>query len=110
MDLIYENISLDKKTCYDIINLFEINELKVKGNTLGGLFLNVKDTTDLIVNSDFFIKYPEWSNVKETLHDELKKNITLYFKKIGNVFKLPKLTMHGFQIQKYEKKRKIFIP
>ena len=99
--------------CTDIINLFEKQEDKYIGCTLGGVNTKIKDTTDYNIPKNNEI----WNKIEKYLYKELSEKIILYQKKINNKdgynnnydnkfshFFDSKLFTHNFMIQKYTKK------
>ena len=107
-DLIYvNNASLSKEICLDIINLFESEDDKYPGETMAGVNINVKDTTDFVITRGGSC----WDEINTLLSDELQRNVTTYitnFKtSIDNLiyvpFNLSILSADSMQAQKYKK-------
>ena len=69
------NVSLSHKMCKNIIQLFEAENAKHKGSTLGGVNTNIKDTTDYKLPLD---KGTKWSRIIDLLNKELANNIKAY--------------------------------
>lgn len=111
------NYSLSKELCVDIIKYYEEEKDKhYKGITFQGVDINVKDTTDYLIDikSD---KTSKWGKILHILVNELSKNITDYLKELSkndeyskytignNKYKILDNNLFGetFQIQKYVK-------
>ena len=99
------NNSISKELCADIIDLFEKEDDKYEGVTMGGLDKKVKDTTDFIIPK----VSEKWNKISSFLSDELTRNITTYLKQLNNnnnnnnliFFKNKEITVKQFQIQRY---------
>lgn len=107
--------SLSIDICNDIINLFENDDTKTPGETLGGVRKMVKDTTDLnILNSG-----PKWSKINNLLINELQYNYNKYIENGNefftnqsikyNIVPFKHLDITTLQIQKYIKKEGKYI-
>ena len=98
----YDNV-LTEEFCNKIIDLFNSDETNTrKGITAGGLNLNVKNTTDLVINQTNI----EWTEIDQFLSSTLSKYLNIYkdeIKSIYDVFPYSTLQDTGFQIQKYNK-------
>lgn len=106
------NNSLPKPFCNEVIDFFEKNKHMHKdGLTIGGINKNVKDTSDIFINMGAKKNYPEnMMNIIKLIQDEIRYNLTEYYKCINNVYKNEDekiiknpLSTEGFLIQKYEK-------
>ena len=107
---IYEK-SLDSDYCDYLINLFENNPNKVDGKTKKGVDKNVKDTTDLRIDTSSNDK--AILEIEEKLSVELFNKLEKYSKALNDTFedssqyKFFRDTIvsnnHGFQIQRYLK-------
>ena len=116
-EFVYQNdSSLSPELCNRIITLFENDDSKYEGITIGGLQKNVKNTMDLMINP-LDVK---WIKINKTLENELINNVKIYIDNINslissydvennniNKFKLFSnkiLTTHSkFMIQRYIK-------
>jgi len=109
--LVYINTdSLSKDLCSEIIQLFEKDDYKYSGISMGGYNIDIKQTTDLNIttraNED-----KRWEIIHNVLLKELKHNITKYIQNfqdhINNdeyhLFKNNNLGITNIQIQYYEK-------
>ena len=75
MNYIYENNnSVCAELCDEIIDLFEKNQNKYHGVTIGGVNKNVKDTTDLVIDKS----NKSWMEIYSFLETELAINIQKY--------------------------------
>lgn len=101
---IYEN-SLSKSFCDSIIQLFKTHPSKQPGSTLGGVDIDVKDTTDLRIISDDQLMTDIHQQLSIELYDKLAKYISTLNKQHENInyifFSKSVLEDDGFQIQKY---------
>lgn len=99
------NNSISKELCYEIINMFENDDSKIEGLTLGGLNKNIKDTTDLVIT----LNNKKWYKIYNFLYNELSRKLSNYFIKINNntfnyiYFETNKLYFEIFMIQRYLK-------
>jgi hypothetical protein len=66
--------SISKELCYDIIQMFESEENKNDGRTLGGVNKKVKDTVDYVINAND----KKWYKYHQFLYKELSRNIKNY--------------------------------
>jgi hypothetical protein len=85
--------------CNEIITMFELENGRYEGVTIGGLNKNIKDTTDFIIPKKNII----WKKIEGFLYNELYSAIKLYFKdrySPDNNF-----TVDDFLIIKYEKNK-----
>lgn len=120
MNFIYENDnSLCEELCNDIIELYENDENKDEGRTIGGVDMKIKNTTDLIIPKN----NEKWKKIEECLYKELHKNILKYIEQINcesynpkfnngtdtNIFKNTNLEAYYFMIQKYDKNKGEYI-
>jgi hypothetical protein len=96
----FEN-SLPDMLCDEIIQMFEMEEHRYKGMTLGGVNPNIKDTTDFIIPKND----SKWTKIEECLNKELERCLSIYFSNIiiSNGIKR-NLYVNNFMIQKYKKK------
>jgi len=109
--------SISKILCKEIINMFEEQDGKRDGITIGGLNKNVKDTIDYVIprNNDELKTIEKWSKIDKFLEKELNRNIKLYIRNLHQnlnieeeysnsefrIFSKDFLTSHEFMIQKY---------
>ena len=70
---IYQSKSLPEILCDDIIYLFEQDNDRYKGLTIGGLNPDTKDTMDLFISDK-----DHWTEIDETLKKELSKHLKKY--------------------------------
>jgi hypothetical protein len=107
----YKN-SIPSSLCKEIIQLFETQEDKYEGITVGGVNKNIKDTTDFLIPKND----ERWKKIEIFLYKELSNKLNKYlnnFKKKEynsdyrnySCFNLKNLFIHSFMIQKYDKKR-----
>jgi hypothetical protein len=95
----YENV-LGINICEIIINKFEKDENKHKGETINGI-TDDKITYDLHSNEWYG---EEWNIIYTLLKDALHTYIIKYYDELGNLFPpYPHTEDSGFQIQKYIK-------
>jgi hypothetical protein len=111
------NYSLSKELCIDIIKYYEEEKDKhYKGITAGGVNINIKDTTDYLIDikSD---KNSKWGKILHILVKELSKNTIDYLRELSKNDEYSKYTISNnkykildhnligqtFQIQKYVK-------
>jgi hypothetical protein len=111
---IYRNKnSLSPEVCRDIIELFESEERKFDGVTLGGLQKNIKDTKDFVIPEN----EAKWYKYHKFLSDELTRNLQIYLNKLNENpsfknenqnttsiykhFHHSKLSHSGFMTQRY---------
>jgi hypothetical protein len=107
MNFIYEyDYALSDELCQDIINLYEQSDDKYDGVTGGGMNKAVKDTTDLIINSN----NEQWKNIADFLKNELIYNLKQYMDNINFEYKKHNyelfdraVDISNFMVQKYEK-------
>jgi len=107
--------SISKPLCDDIIELYENDDSKYAGCTLGGVNKNIKDTTDFVIP-----KHPgtKWKKIEEFLKKELHKHLLLYLNHFndsenylpknnngqsGCMLKGNKFQVDQFMVQKYDK-------
>jgi hypothetical protein len=112
---IYINeISLNKQTCNEIINLFESENNRSPGRIFAGVNPNIKDTMDYTI--DFTSS--KWEQVNSMLKDELMYNLQIYIDRLNaendykasnnntsapdfKLFDLKSLVYDVFMVQKY---------
>ena len=102
-EYIFENnYSIPKILCKKIITLFENEKYKSKGVTLGGLNIDIKDTTDFVITNE-----KKWDDINLFLENELEKNLKCYIDKIDLIegFKNKNMIPTPFMIQKYDKNK-----
>jgi Rps23 Pro-64 3,4-dihydroxylase Tpa1-like proline 4-hydroxylase len=106
MNYIYENNnSICAELCDEIIYLFEKNQNKYDGHTLGGVDKKIKDTTDLIIDKS----NKSWTEIYSFLESELTINIKKYLENNNNKYiktnsyePISKnLTTSTFMVQRY---------
>jgi len=79
--LIYKNENaISKFLCDEIITMFEVQDNKFDGTTLGGVNKDIKDTTDFIIprNTNDIILKQKWEKIDKFLEKELNRNVKLY--------------------------------
>jgi hypothetical protein len=106
--------SLSPILCNKLIELFTSSKKTYAGITQGGLNINIKDTTDLIIprNDSDIHEVDKWRRIDKLLMKELKHNIIKYFSRCSSKLKnitgedmIPEdnYSIKNFQIQKYVK-------
>jgi len=85
--------------CNEIITMFELENGRYEGVTIGGLNKNIKDTTDFVIPK----KNTIWKKIEGFLYNELYSAIKLYFK--DRYFPDNNFTVDDFLIIKYEKNK-----
>lgn len=100
------NNSISKELCADIIDLFEQEDGKYEGVTIGGLNKTVKDSLDFVIPK----VSKKWDKITSFLTDELTRNLIIYLKQLNNnintnfsFLKNTELSIQHFQIQRYTK-------
>ena len=113
MEYIYEyKKSIPSLLCKEIIQLFETEEDRYEGITVGGVNKNIKDTTDFVIPKN----NERWKKIETFLYKELSNKLNKYLNslkkkeyntdyKIYSCFNNKKLVIHSFMIQKYDKNR-----
>ena len=116
MNFIYQNeYSICPELCNEIIEMYEMEDNKSDGSTIGGIQKKVKDTTDYTIPKN----NEKWGKIEEFLYKELHKNILKYVKQINcskyteefnhgcdsSIFKNQNFEANDFMIQKYEKNK-----
>ena len=116
-DFIYQAKNcLPEQLCNQIIQLFEMDKNKFKGETNEGITTNIKDTTDLII-SHCSQQNEIWFNIENFLCEQLGVHIKEYVKYINkdyykaennsgvdrSLFTDTNFYFGNFLIQKYEK-------
>jgi hypothetical protein len=98
--------SIPKILCEKIITMFDNEEIKYKGETVDGININVKDTTDFMIT-----KEKKWEDINSFLENELEKNLKIYIDNIDFVdnFKNTNLIPSKFLIQKYDQNKGKYI-
>lgn len=113
-EFVYLNeTSLSIELCAKIIELYENENNKYNGVTLGGYNPNIKNTTDLNINPNC----TKWQKVNKVLENELKQNVEQYMNNINEMVRKhddqrylntkyciisDKLVLQGeFMVQKY---------
>jgi len=113
MDFICEyKKSMPDSLCESIIKMYESEEIKHEGMTIGGIKKHVKDTTDFKIpmNND------KWRNIEILLFKELKSKLSKYLKKHNKIEYFSEYTTKSilftektysplFFIQKYDKQK-----
>jgi len=114
MDFIIEfNNSIPDLLCDNIINLYEETNDKYAGQTLGGVQLDIKNTTDFIIPQN----NNKWEKIEKFLYKELIRKLVKYIeiidKKLNinennyditfSLFDNKNLFTESFMIQKYDK-------
>lgn len=83
-NFIYLNqTSLSREICETIINLYEEDTDKFDGRTMGGVNKKVKDTIDVMINSED----SKWKKIENLLNKELQNNVKKYITEINNTVK-----------------------
>jgi len=106
-ELIYVTYnSLSVELCHEMINMFELEDRRYEGLTIGGVNKHVKDTTDFSITSAGL----HWDRFNKTLSRELARCIKHYVKtysdQLGpsyNIFDTNSLVTDNMQLQKYNK-------
>jgi hypothetical protein len=75
--------SLSREICEKIINLYEEDTEKFDGRTFSGVNKKVKDTMDLMINSDD----SKWEKIDKLLKKELQNNVKKYIYEINTTVK-----------------------
>jgi hypothetical protein len=109
------NNSIPAPLCYDIIQLFELDDGRYIGSTLGGINKTIKDTTDFVIPKDPTSK---WNKIEVFLKKELNSHLKKYINSInksdnylpknncnidGSALKNCSLQVDNFMVQKYDK-------
>ena len=110
---IYQSKSLPSILCNDIIHLFEQDNERYKGLTIGGLNTDTKDTMDLVISDR-----EHWREINEILKIELDKHIKKYSIQMNAEFNInynydlsydivdtEVFINYGFMVQKYDKNK-----
>jgi hypothetical protein len=120
MDFIYQNEhSICPEFCEEIIEMYEMEQNKYDGLTIGGVQKKIKDTTDFIIPKND----EKWSRIESFLYKELHKNILKYIQYINrekynehnnngedsSIFTNTKFETQHFMIQKYDKNKGQYI-
>jgi hypothetical protein len=92
--------SLPDMLCDEIIQMFEMEEYRYVGVTLGGVNPNVKDTTDFMIPKND----SKWKKIEECLNKELNRCLSIYFNNVITDGTRNTLNVKNFMIQKYLKK------
>jgi len=116
---IYENdFSISPDLCDEIIKMYEEDNLNhFPGSTYGGVYKNIKDTTDFLIPHNLNNEENKWYKIENFLYKEMNKNLLEYLKIINNSesykpeknnereFKILSGNLHFdyFMIQKYKK-------
>lgn len=117
-DYIYEyKLSIPTLLCKTIIDLFDDEDGKREGSTLGGINTNIKKTTDFVIPKNNV----KWEKIEKFLYEELHRNLKKYISSIeGNkfknnygmdykIFENSLIFTETFMIQKYDKKKGRYI-
>jgi hypothetical protein len=113
--LFINKFSLSKEICNDVIQMFEQQDEKHPGFTIGGVATDVKDTFDYVIDKN----NPKWYKYYNLLYSELQRNIKEYIKSLNkddfinnndqntkhtqyNFFE-KELSFKTFQVQRYIK-------
>lgn len=120
MNFIYQNEqSLCPELCKQIIDMYEIEENRYDGLTLGGVEKTIKDTTDFIIPK----QNEKWCKIEKILYEELHKNVLIYLKQHNSknyteefnhghdssLLSHSHLEANYFMIQKYDKNKGKYI-
>lgn len=97
--------SIPDRLCNEIILMYELENIRFPGCTMGGVQKNIKDTTDLIIPK----KNIKWNKIENFLYNELNINLKKYLSHINNhenniYIDSDNLTIEYFMIQKYDQK------
>jgi hypothetical protein len=113
--LVYQQkYSIPDRLCSDIITMYELENIKFEGSTIGGVQKDVKDTTDLIIPKHDV----KWSKIESFLYEELSKGLAGYIQQIDiintpnsvkNYKHFNDLQVDNFMIQKYDKQQGKYI-
>jgi len=74
-------MSLVPELCNEIMELYEDDNKRYKGQIMSGHDTNIKDTTDLVLNVDDY----KWSEIYKLLIRELKYNLNKYAEILNDV-------------------------
>ena len=102
--------SLPDALCDDLINMYEIEDYKYKGQTLGGVNTSIKDTTDLVMPKNDKV----WERTETILYKQLMNGLDEYMKHLNkdeysninykyHIFDNSDLHVDCFMLQKYNK-------
>lgn len=110
--------SIPDRLCSDIIIMYELENIKYPGLTLGGLNTHIKNTTDMIIPKNDSI----WIKIEKLLYNELTETLKKYMNHIdediknnenmNNIychFNSSELHIDSFMIQKYDKQQGKYI-
>jgi hypothetical protein len=107
--------SIPQPLCDDIIALYETDDTRYKGSTVGGTDPTIKNTMDLVIPKDA----DKWKKVEAFLYRELNKHLVMYVDSIndstqykpeannghhGFMLKGINLQVDNFMIQKYDRR------
>jgi hypothetical protein len=70
--------SLSRELCQDIIQKFEASDRKYDGVTLGGVNKSIKDTKDLLLNTE------DWNRISNTLRKELYWDLKVFLDQLSS--------------------------
>ena len=108
MNFIFQKkLSIPKILCDEIITMYELENIKHPGSTVGGVLKDIKDTTDMTIPEDI-----KWYKIEEFLYRELHNSIKEYLDFINNIvktdskkrynyFNTDQMHTEAFTIQKY---------
>jgi hypothetical protein len=102
--------SLPDALCDDIITMYELEDYKYKGQTLGGVNTSIKDTTDLVMPKNDKV----WERTETILYKQLMNGLDEYIKHLNkdeysninnkyHIFDNSDLHVDCFMLQKYNK-------
>jgi hypothetical protein len=102
--------SLPDALCDDLINMYEIEDYKYEGQTLGGVNTSIKDTTDLVMPKNDKV----WERTETILYKQLMNGLDEYMKHLNkdeysninnkyHIFDNSDLHVDCFMLQKYNK-------
>jgi hypothetical protein len=105
--------SIPSVLCNEIILMFELENTRYDGLTLGGVQKSIKNTTDLLIPKNDI----KWNKIEKFLYKELSLNLSAYIKRLNNINtencdiidkkdifinNTELLTTNSFMVQKYD--------
>lgn len=73
--------SIPNRLCDEIILMYELENIKYEGLTMGGVTKSIKDTTDMIIP----VNDIKWKKIENFLYNELSTNLKIYFSRLNNI-------------------------
>ena len=103
--------SIPDRLCSDIITMYELENTRYPGLTMGGLLKDIKNTTDMIIPKN----NPMWTKIETFLYNELSNALKKYLIHIDDdnfniddrpskftYFNSENLHIDWFMVQKYD--------